>query len=63
MTILGDSFLNTCLSPFLGTGITLGFFQSPGTFPLSMKHLKIGYKDSKIGSPKNLNMRILVISS
>ena len=53
-TIFGHSFYYLFIT-LLWIETTLAFFQSLGTFPLSMK-------DLKISSPQSFNMRILIIS-
>ena len=53
-TIFGRSFYYLFIT-LLWIETTLAFFQSLGTFPLSLQ-------DLKISSPQSFNMRILIIS-
>ena len=60
--ILAGSVFNICLSPFLWSGITFGFFHLLGIFPLSKWHSKVSFKGLLIESSQIFTIVILIIS-
>ena len=60
--ILAGSVFNICLSPFLWSGITFGFFHLLGIFPLSKWHSKISFKGLLIESSQIFTIVIVIIS-
>ena len=60
--ILAGSVFNICLSPFLWSGITFGFFHLLGIFPLSKWHSKISFKGLLIESSQIFTIAMLILS-